>query len=250
MNAPRKHRTARWNSLGFLLVGTAAFFWWANDRFLGKISRSNLQESAEYSPPPDTVPRTSQEVKDNNAIAAQGLAPDLDGTVVVYPEQVNGLIAPDGSVRTDLALGDLARVLGVNPQKIAKNTSSVEVGTNAVLFSVVIARLSEKAKSQARRVREIEVRKGMPPSAVGEEWVQTKLSFSLNALASPSDEQKLVLDAIRRRALGSRREPGARINAVPLKFDPDNEQPAIFGGYLPLEAAGCAPDDSGDVGRD
>ena len=198
MNAPRKHRSARWNSLGFLLVGTAALFWWANDRFLGKISSSNLQGSAEHSPPPDTVPETSQEAKDNNAIAAQGLAPDLDGTVVVYPEQVKGLIAPDGSVRTGLSLGDLARLLGVSPQQIAKNTSSVEVGTDAVLFNVVIARLSEKAKSQARRLREIQIREGMPPSATGEEWVQTKLSFSLNALASPSDEQKIVLDAIRR----------------------------------------------------
>ena len=64
--------------------------------------------------------------------------------MVVYPEQVKGLIAPDGSVRTGLSLGDLARLLGVSPQQIAKNTSSVEVGTDAVLFNVVIARLSKR----------------------------------------------------------------------------------------------------------
>ncbi len=98
------------------------------------------------------------------------------------------------------------------------------------------ARLTEKAKTQARRVREFQVRMGVPASAVGDEWQLSKLTFSLNDLIRPDQHQMHVLDAIRRSALHSGKNPGAKFNAEPLLIDRDDEQPVFAGGYLPLEA--------------
>jgi len=50
---------------------------------------------------PTHKPLPSQTVISNNRIAELGLIPDLDGMAVVYPEELAGLVAPDGSFRTE-----------------------------------------------------------------------------------------------------------------------------------------------------
>ena len=89
------------------------------------------------------------------------LPPDLDGTAVVYPIEVDRLVGPDGSFCTDLSLSDLAGLLNVDPQTIARKGSNNEVDPDAVLFTAVMGRLSEQAKALARgRFRS---RTGCPP---------------------------------------------------------------------------------------
>jgi hypothetical protein len=227
---------AQWNSLGLLLVCAAALFWWAGHEFLERSHKNNAREKAGYSPPPENAPPLSQSAKNNNATAELRLPVDLEGTAVLYPQEVDGLVRPDGTFRTNLSLSEFARVLRVDARMIARNGSNVEVDPDAVLFNAVAGRLSEKAKAQARRTREKQVRLGMVGWAVGEEWVHTKLCFSLNVLIHPSADQKSVLDAISRSAR-LLREPGAKVSAAPLLFDRKGEQADFFPGFLPLEPA-------------
>jgi hypothetical protein len=224
------------NSLGFLLVCTAALCWWAGHDLMARNPKNNASEKAGYSPPPENAPPTSQTALNNNKTAELHLPTDLEGTAVLYPPEVDGLVSPAGTFRTNLSLSELARVLKVDARTIAKSGSNVEVDPDAVLFKAVAGRLSENAKAQARRIREKQVSQGMTGWAVGEEWVQRKLSFSLNALIHPSADQKSVLDAISRSAR-LLREPGAKVSAAPLLFDRKGEQADFFPGFLPLEPA-------------
>jgi hypothetical protein len=127
----------------------------------------------------------------------------------------------------------------IDPQTIAKRGSKNEIDPEAVLFEAVTGRLSERAKAESRRLREIEMREGWPVSAFGHEWVTVDFPFSLTILKHPNQEQQAVLDAISRSARGLKREPGAKTNAVPLLSVPEGGQFRGFkftGGHLPLEA--------------
>lgn len=144
----------------------------------------------------------------------------------------------DGHFRTSLSLRELASLLSVDPRKIAKKGSKNEIDPESVFLTAVLGRSSEKAKAQARRIREIRPLHGLPEWAVGDDWMQTKLPFSLNSLIHPNDDQKLVLDSIQHSALKRLRQPGAKINAVPLESIPEGEDLKSFqihGGFLPLE---------------
>ncbi len=236
-------RLVQRHSLGFLLVCFGALSWWAGKEFLQRTRSNDPREKPGYSPPLKSAPPPSPSAQNNNANAALGLAPDLEGTAVLYPEKVARLVRHDGEFRTDLSLDELATILKVDRQTIAKKGSTVEVDPDAVLFTAVAARLTEKAKARARRAREIQVRMGMPASAVGDEWQLTKLKFSLNDLIRPDQHQMHVLDAIRRSALHSRKNPGAKFNAEPFLIDRVDEQPVFVGGYLPVEVPPSADDE-------
>jgi hypothetical protein len=236
-------RLVQRHSLGFLLVCFGVLSWWAGNEFLQWSRTNDPREKPGYSPPLKNAPPPSPDAKKNNANAALGLAPDLEGTAVLYPEEVAHLVHHDGEFRTDLSLDELATILKVDRQTIAKKGSTVEVDPDAKLFTAVAARLTEKAKAEARRVREIQVRMGMPASAVGDEWQLTKLTFSLNDLIRPDQHQMHVLDAIRRSALHRGKKPGAKFNAEPFLIVRDDEQPVFTGGYLPLEAPPSADDE-------
>ena len=246
MNEPRvSHgplRFIRRNALRFLLVFTIGFFSWAGNDLLARKHKHEAEEKLGYSPPPEAFPKPSAIAKNNNNTAELHLPPDLEGTAVIYPEQVDGLVDRDGVFRTGLSLSELARVLRVDTQKIASEGSKDEIDPDAVLFCALTGTLSEQAKAKSWQLREVEIRMGQPPSSVADGWVQCKLSFCLNALLHPSADQKLVLDAISRSALLVPRFPGAKISAVPLPFDPEREQPSFAPGYLPIEAAAKIPD--------
>jgi hypothetical protein len=235
VNRSRRSQFWRLNPLGLLIVSAFAFFWWGGAELMQRIQQNQSEELAGRSAPPGNYPQPSQAVVNNNKTAALQLAPNLEGAAVIYPKEVDALVSADGRFRTDLSLGELARLLRVDPQTIAKRPSTAEIDPEAVLFTVAVGRLSANAKAQARRTREVQARMGIHPSAVGDEWTQTKLSFSLSALLRPNEDQRLVLDAILGSALHLPREPGAKINAVPLMYDRPDEQPTFDGGFLPLE---------------
>jgi hypothetical protein len=226
----RIRRLAQWNSLGFLVLCGIGLLWWASDHLRQATGK------ADYSPPLESVPKPTKEVDDINEIVKQGYAPDLEGTIFVYWERLNALVRSDGSIRTDLSLHELARITGVKWEAIAKRGSTTEIDPSAVLFTVIIARQSERSKSQARQLREKQARLGMPRSAVGDEWVRTTAAFSLSDLRNPGPEQKQILEAISRKKLTPQRQPGAKINAVASPTAPEVGELVLFGGDLPLEA--------------
>ena len=193
-------------------------------------------ESAGESSRQKKHPQVSQVVLNNNRTADLQRPPNLEGTAVIYPEEVNALVCPDGTIRTGLSASELGRRLGVAWRQIARSGSNDEVDPNAVLFNVVTGRLSERAKAQARQTRAIQARMGVVASAVGDEWVETKLGITLNVLLHPSTEEKAVLDAICRSCLRRSKQPGAKINAVPFLSDRDRAHAVFSGGFLPLEA--------------
>jgi len=78
---------------------------------------------------------------------------NLEGTVVVYEEQLRELAAPDERIRTDLSLKQLADKLKIGAQAIAKKGSATEIDPDAVLFTAVTGRLSERAKARSRSER-------------------------------------------------------------------------------------------------
>ncbi len=228
-------RLARWNSVGFLLICTVGLFWWAGDAFLQRSQSNDMRETTAYSPPPENAPPPSPAVETNTRTAELHLPRDLEGTAVLYPEEVDGLVGPDGGFRTNLSLGELSRILRIDPRTIARKGSHPEVDPDAVLFRAMTGRLSENAKVQSRQARQIQARMGMPSSAVGDEWVLTELAFSLNTLIRPNHHQKAVLEALSRSALHLDPQPGAGINAVPFWFDQHDKHTPFGGGYLPLE---------------
>ncbi len=227
----------RCNGMAFLLLGAVASFWWVGARISQEREANRTQESAGKSSRQRKHPQKSKAVVNNNWNAELQLPPNLEGTAVLYPEEVDALVRPDGTFCTELPASELARRLGVELHRIARMGSKDEVDPNVVLFNVVTGRLSERAKAQARQTRAAQARMGIVASAVGDEWVKTKLGLTLNALLHPSADEREVLEAICRSALNRRRQSGAKINAVPLLFDRDPERSVFSGGFLPLEAS-------------
>jgi hypothetical protein len=218
-----------------LLVGAVIAFWWGGARIREHTERDRSAQEARKPPRQRQHPQLAQTIVNNNKAAELQLPPNLEGTAVIYPEEVDALVSPDGTFRTKFSVSELAGLLRVAPEQIAKTGSRDEIDPEAVLFNVVTGRLSEGAKTQARQIREIQARMGVVASAVGDEWVQTKIPCSLNALMHPNDDQKPVLEAICRSALCLPRQSGAKWNAVPLLFDREGNHATFCGGFLPLE---------------
>jgi hypothetical protein len=215
------------------LIGSAAIFWWLGCESARRLGR--------YSPPSVAMPKPSQRVVSNNKAAALLLPVNLDGTAVAYPEQVDALVGSDGRFLTWLSLDEMARTLSIDPQSIARADSKNEIDPNAVLFKVVTGRLSNRAKARSRRLRETEYEVIQPALSEPDDWVTALVPVSLNALKHPDDSHQQILEAISRSARGLIRQPGAKLNAVPLLRAVRHSDPVAFaGGYLPLEPL---PDD-------
>jgi hypothetical protein len=213
-----------------LLIGSAAFFWWLGCEY--------ALRSGRYSPPSVGIPKPSQSVVNNNKTARLRLPVNLDGTAVVYPEHVAAMVGIDGQFRTELSLGEMARVLLLDPRTIAKPGSPNEINPDAVLFRAVTGRLTERAKARSRREREIDEQELGHVMATARDWLTIDFPFSLNSLRHPNSEQNVVLDAISRSARGLMRQPGAKVNAVGLPMvDESGKFPRVefAPGYLPLE---------------
>jgi hypothetical protein len=226
----RVSQIARWNSARMLLIGAGALFWWLGCEYVQRFGR--------YSPPSQAIPKPSQTVVSNNQAALLGLPVNLDGTAVVYPQQVDGLVASDGEFRTELSLHEMASALSLDPRTIARPGSKDEIDPDATLFTAVTGRLSEPAKARSRRLREIEYADIQPALVNPDEWLTLDAPFSLNVLRHPNQEQRMILEAISRSARGVMRQPGAAVNAVPVPSLRAGGRPKAVefaGGYLPLE---------------
>jgi hypothetical protein len=222
-----------------VVLVVVALFGWLSNQVAHRATQNQVDEQTRYSPPLKEMPPRSREAIINEDAAALHVEVDLDGTAVVYPEQVRGLVRSDGSFRTDLTLEELARVLNLNARRIATQDSR-RINPDAVLFKVRIGRLTENSRASARRHREMEAleRRGLPFG--GYEWASGEESFTLNSLRRPTAAQQAVLNAISRSARLLPRQPGARINAVALESLSKAAEPQPFefsAGLLPLEAA-------------
>ena len=232
-------RFARGHSAGTLLVGMAGLFWWSSGEYPHRFGQNRIEENTGVSAPSERIPKPSRSVVNDNEAALLHRPVNLEGTAIAYPQEVDRLVDAGGRFRTELSLDEMASVLSIDPQTIAKRGSKNEIDPEAVLFEAMTGRLTERAKAESRRLREIELREGWPISAFGHEWVTVAFPFSVNTLKHPSQEEQVVLDAISRSARGLRREPGAIANAVPLPSAREGSRFRGFefaGGYLPLEA--------------
>jgi hypothetical protein len=235
--SPHALGLARWCSARSLLIVSAALFWWIGCEYARRLGP--------YSPPSGAMPKPTQGVVNNNTAAALLLPVDLDGTAVIYPEQVAELVGRDGEFRTGLALHEMARVLRVDPRRIARGASKSEIDPDAPLFKAAIGKLTEPAKARSRIMRKMDDQGLQPVAATHDEWITVVFPFTLNNLRHPNQRQKEILEAISRSARGLMRQPGAKLNAVPVpSFREGGNFAAIdfAAGYLPLEPF---PDDRG-----
>ena len=151
------------NSIRFLLVCAAGFFWWVGGELVHELVKNSIEDEAARSSPPHNYPEPKLFVVNKNKDAQLRLPPDLDGTAVVYPIEVDRLVGPDGSFCTDLSLSELAGLLNVDPQTIARKGSNHEIDPDAVLFTAVTGRLSEQAKALAQQSGRSRSRTVCPP---------------------------------------------------------------------------------------
>ena len=231
-------RLARWNSAGLCCRRRCAI-WWLSIQISRLWPSGDTDEKSHYSPPMDAMPEQSENERANNETAKQQRPADPEGTAVVYPEEVGGLMRPDGTIRTDLSLGELAKILRINPQRIASKCSPTEIDPEAFLFTTITGKLSESAKAAWRESRKIVTPVGMQAPVVGCEWVKAEVHFTLNLLKRPSREHKRILAAISRSRRGEKLRPGVGIRAVPHLSVPQGGRPKSFefaGGHLPPEA--------------
>ena len=142
-------RLARWNSAIALLVSSAGLFWWLGSQHAHRFGQHRVDENAVYFSPLEGVPKSSKAVENNNKTAKLHLPVNLEGTAVAYPEEVGGLVAADGSFRTELTLNEMATVLRISSQTIAKPRSKKEIDPDAVLFKAVTGKLSDAGQSRS-----------------------------------------------------------------------------------------------------
>ena len=229
----------RWNSAGVVAAVGVGLLWLLAHGLSARFSKPDPGESWGYAPPSPETPAPKPAARINNETAKLKLPPSLDGTAVIYPEEVSRLVADDGRFRTDLPAARLALLLRLNAQAIIRKGSVSEIDPDVVLFTAVAGRLTERAKALSRQVREYEAREGRPPSAAGYGWVKKMYPFTLRSLLSPTPEQKEILDAISRSARLVPKRPGEKINAIGLPItgaDMTSAEVEFAGGFLPLES--------------
>ena len=132
----------------------------------------------------DGKSRPTQAELNNNRIAELGLIPDFSGLAVAYPWEVEKLVAPDGSFRTDTA------------------------------FTVLVGTLSESAQARARAVRARMIREGSGPKVVALDFTVERVTFTVDDLTHPNERQNAILDAISRSAREVMPQVGEKIRAV------------------------------------
>jgi hypothetical protein len=220
----------RWKSALLPTAAAIGFFWWVGNYLSSQPARKG------FSPRPPAAPARSQTKLNNDAIARRSLIANLRGTAVMYREELRGLAAPDERFSIDLSLGRLADLLKINPQAIAKKGSPTEIDPDAVLFTAIAGRPSERAKARSRSERQLQARNGLPVDYTASEWVTQEFPFTLNALKHPSDEQKAILRAIWRSAREIMPEPGEKFRALAVSRPEIQSGSVDFKpGYLPLE---------------
>ena len=82
-------RCPPWNSASLATAGAIAFFWWVGSWFIAG------QRDDQFSLPAMRSPEPTRNAINNNRSAQRMLAVDLEGTAVLYPREVNSMVAPE-----------------------------------------------------------------------------------------------------------------------------------------------------------
>ena len=221
-----------WNSALVATAAAIAIFWWIGNRFPNGPRRDG------YSPPAASSPEPSRISINNNRSAGRKLAVDLDGTVAVYPDEVDRLVAPSGRFRIDLSVEHIAAILNINGRMIARTSNSNDLDSEAVLFVVAVGRLTAQARLRSAAERLRQARDGVPADYAVDEWTTQELRFTLRTLSHPSSREQAILEAISRSARECMPEPGEKIRAIPATRREIESGAVDFSpGYLPLEQA-------------
>jgi hypothetical protein len=239
--ATRLWRLVSWNSVGLLLLAAVlAFIGLAAELARQQAGLKADGQKDGYSPPLPNVPPLSRAVIRNNIDAALKRPANLDGKAVGYPAEVDHIVREeDGLFLLDLSLDEMSNKLRVARSRIAKRGSPGEIDPDAVLFVVVVGRVTEPSKANARYLRKKEAIERLGMSEGGYDWDTAEVAFTLRALRQPNAEQAEILEAISRSARILPRVPGLKINAVAVQSVAEGGRPEPFGftgGFLPLEA--------------
>ncbi|MGO9462879.1 MAG: hypothetical protein ACLQVF_01785 [Isosphaeraceae bacterium] len=232
----RPPKPRRWTTIAISAAVAIGLTWAIGREASRRIDNHNIAISRRPEPPATGFPNQGLTAANNNAVSRRGLISNPEGTAVVYPKELRGLAAPSERFQTDLPLGQLADTLKIDGQAIAKKGSATELDPDAVLFTAITGRLSERAKARSRSERQLQARNGLPVDYTADEWVTQEFPFSLNALKQPTDEQKAILRAIWRSAREMMPEPGEKFRAVGVsRLEIQSRDVDFAPGYLPLE---------------
>jgi hypothetical protein len=241
-NATGTTRTARhghhprWGRIAVVAVASAGAAWATGRETARRIENQDIETAAQRQPPSPGFPRQAPNVDLNNALMRMGLVANLDGTAIAYIGEADGLVI-DGQFRTDLTLVELAHILRVDLASIASRMAPDEVDPDAELFRAQIGTLTEESKERSRKIRREQARAGKTPDAVFADFENTNLSFTFNRLRNPNAQEKIVLTAIARAAVGIMPKPGDLIRAVGAsRSELAPGRIALAAGMLPVEA--------------
>jgi hypothetical protein len=227
----------RWGRIAAVALVAAVTAWAIGHVASKRIEDGDIEASSERQEPAPGFPASRKVADNNNAIMKRGLVGDLDGTAIAYAAEVDGLVANDGRFQTGLTLEPMARILNVGVETISKASAPHEIDPDAVLFKVQSGRLTELGKELSRRRRKEQALQGRKRDAVYDDWIVKKLSFTLNRLKHPNEEEGIVLEAISRSARSMMPQPGDKVRAVSVnRGDLESGSVILTPGMLPLEA--------------
>jgi hypothetical protein len=205
-------RLRGWVQIAAIVAFAAAVAWEIGREASRAPNGGGIVPLVAHHPPLPGVPSENQTVADYKTIARMGWVPNLDGTVIAYVIEGDCLLQ-DGRFRTDLSLEEMAEALSIEAASIANPRSPNEIDPDAELFRAQSGVLTDKSKESARAHRR-QLLAGDTPDGLVEEWIVTEFLFTLNRLKHPSNEEKVVLAAIARAAVGTKPVPGDKVRAV------------------------------------
>jgi hypothetical protein len=227
--------TLRNNSLIGVLVAACALSWATYQHLPKSVSDSDRAALASgYAPPDKNFPQTDVTEK-YNADAAKLLAPNLYARAIVVAEEAFKLIV-DGRFQIDQSATKLKKALNL-PDGQVISLPSGELDPNAPLFPAEIAVLTPRGIRESLEMRKHQLTTPDIPWAVYCEWERRDFVFTVNRILHPSDEEKVILDAMIRTATLAN-EPGDSVRATGINRTQFDDRPVITGGMLPLEAVG------------
>jgi hypothetical protein len=159
---------------------------------------------------------------------------DLHGIAIVFAEEAVRLIGEDGQFRRDLPVDEFARRLVIDVKSIS--TPDGRLDPDAVLFRAQRAVLTANGRAKSLEMRRRQIHTHDIPWAVFAEWGRRDYAFTLNKLLHPSDDEIIILTAIRNAPPRGVATPGDKIRATGINREQFEDVPVITGGMLPLEA--------------
>lgn len=140
-----RQRHGRWGIIAGIALVAVVMTWAAGRVASRRVEKEGLETASRYHPPSPGYPKPNRPADNNNTNSRMGYVANLDGTVVAYAKEVNGLVSK-GQFRIDLPLVPMAEILCVSPTSIASPRSPDEIDPDAELFKAQAGTLSENGK--------------------------------------------------------------------------------------------------------